>query len=147
MHPEWRAELRPLILGDEILGMPAAQARTDARIDDLAQAIRDLVAAQARTDASIQQLVAAQARTDSRLAELAVSVQALTTVAEALVSRANRAEGRAGNIERQLLELRYEKHYRNWFGKWLWPIAVVAVDEMGSADGCPSRRHRDTGRS
>ncbi len=36
-HPEWRAELRPLILGDEILRIPAAIAAIDEHLATMAQ--------------------------------------------------------------------------------------------------------------
>ncbi len=44
-HPEWRAELRRLVLTDDLLGLPAlvrglaeAQTRTEARVAELAEA-------------------------------------------------------------------------------------------------------------
>jgi hypothetical protein len=34
-HPEWRAELRPLILGEEMAALPDFGRRTDERLDRL----------------------------------------------------------------------------------------------------------------
>ena len=76
-HPEWRAELRRLVLTDELVALPElvrelaeAQARTEARLEQLAEA-------QARTEARLEQLAEAQARTEARLEELAASIERL----------------------------------------------------------------------
>ncbi|MDW8351394.1 MAG: hypothetical protein RML99_05745, partial [Anaerolineae bacterium] len=42
-HPEWREELRRLVLTDEILGLPRV-------VRELAEALRELAEAQRRTD-------------------------------------------------------------------------------------------------
>jgi hypothetical protein len=77
-HPEWRAELRPLILTDELLRLPQTVDRLAARMEELAAAqartearVGELAAAQARTEARVGELAAAQARTEARLEELA----------------------------------------------------------------------------
>ena len=41
-HPEWRAELRPLILGDEFLAIPARIAAIDERIARIGERIADM---------------------------------------------------------------------------------------------------------
>jgi chromosome segregation ATPase len=76
-HPEWRDELRRLVLADELLGLPAlvrelgtAQQRTEQRLEELA-------AAQQRTEQRLEELAAAQQRTEHRLEELALRVDAL----------------------------------------------------------------------
>ena len=48
-HPEWRAELRRLVLTEELLALP--------------QIVRDLVEAQQRIERQVAQLVEAQQRT------------------------------------------------------------------------------------
>lgn len=57
--PQWRQELRRLVLTDELLDLP--------------RLVGELVEAQKRTDAAIAQLVEAQKRTEDAVAELAVS--------------------------------------------------------------------------
>ncbi|MCS6924443.1 MAG: hypothetical protein NZ578_00945 [Candidatus Binatia bacterium] len=106
-HPEWRAELRRLILTDELLALPQridrlseqvaalaeAQARTEARVAELAEA-------QARTDARVTALVEAQARTEARVAELA-EAQARTEAQVALLT--NRVDVLA-QVQQRLLD-------------------------------------------
>lgn len=48
-HPEWRAELRPLVLGDEILALPDLWRRTDERLDRLTAVVTELAEAQLLT--------------------------------------------------------------------------------------------------
>ncbi|HVO24267.1 MAG TPA: hypothetical protein VMW56_11620 [Candidatus Margulisiibacteriota bacterium] len=88
-HPEWRGELRRLLLTDDILELPkivgelaAAQQRTEARIEQLAEAqrrtearIEQLAEAQQRTEARIEQLAEAQQRTEARIEQLAEAQQ------------------------------------------------------------------------
>src|SRR5438067_2421320 len=41
-HPDWRAELRRVLLGDEILALPAIVARLAAAVEKLAEDVRHL---------------------------------------------------------------------------------------------------------
>lgn len=52
-HPEWRSELRRLLLSDEILTLP-----------DL---VRELAEGQKRTDEAVRQLIEAQRHTDEQI--------------------------------------------------------------------------------
>jgi hypothetical protein len=55
-HPEWRAELRRLLLTEEVLTLP--------------QAVRELAEAQRRTEQQVAELAAAQRRTEQRVVHL-----------------------------------------------------------------------------
>ena len=55
-RPEWRAELRRLVLTDELLGLPAL--------------VRELVDAQRRTEGALGELAAAQRETAGHVSEL-----------------------------------------------------------------------------
>ncbi|MCS6909501.1 MAG: ATG16 family protein [Anaerolineales bacterium] len=86
-HPEWREELRRLVLTDEILELPVivrelaqaqrelaeAQQRTELRVEELAQAQRELAEAQRRTELRVEELAEAQRRTELRVEELAIA--------------------------------------------------------------------------
>ncbi|MCS7059898.1 MAG: hypothetical protein RMN25_01925 [Anaerolineae bacterium] len=70
-HPEWRAELRRVVLTDELLELPVvvqklaeAQRRTEQRVEELAEAQR-------RTEQRVEELAEAQRRTEQRVEELA----------------------------------------------------------------------------
>jgi hypothetical protein len=118
-HPEWRAELRRHVLSDDLLEVPAlirqlaeAQARTEARVEAL-------VEAQARTEARVEALVEAQARTEARLAELAQAQVRTEARLEALVEAQGHIVDRLGDVEGEVLELRYARRGPAYFG----PIA------------------------
>jgi chromosome segregation ATPase len=76
-HPEWRAELRRLVLTDELLTLPElvrdlveAQRRTEERVATLEDRVAALIEAQQRTEAQIAALVEAQQRTEQHIAAL-----------------------------------------------------------------------------
>src|ERR1044071_4347516 len=81
-HPEWRNELRRLVLIDELLALPEQIAdlrvSTEQRFRELAEAQQKLVEAQQRTEKRVtelaeaqQKLVEAQQRTTEQLQALA----------------------------------------------------------------------------
>src|SRR2546423_5280911 len=62
-HPEWRAELRQLVLTEELLALPQivrdlaeAQQRTEQQIAQLTQQVTQLAEAQRRTERQITRL-------------------------------------------------------------------------------------------
>jgi len=65
-HPEWRAELRRLVLTEELLALP--------------QIVHDLAEAQQRTEQQIAQLVEAQRRTERQIVRLQDDVGELTGI-------------------------------------------------------------------
>ncbi|MCM8750459.1 hypothetical protein NET02_15015 [Thermomicrobiaceae bacterium CFH 74404] len=98
-HPEWRAELRRLVLSEELLTMPErldrltrAVEQSDARLAAVEAALRELAAAQARTDAALSRLAERQAETEAALARLAERVERLEEGQAALSARMDRVE-------------------------------------------------------
>ncbi len=73
-HPEFREEMRRMLLSDEILTLPelmrnlsstvqelaVAQKRTDERLDQLSAVVQELAAAQKRTEERLEELAAAK---------------------------------------------------------------------------------------
>jgi len=72
-HPEWRAELRRLILTEELLTVP--------------ETVSQLVEAQKRTDEQIRQLTEAQRQTTEQIRQLTARVDDLTVRLEQLTAR------------------------------------------------------------
>ncbi len=75
-HPEWRTELRQLILTDELLSLPAlvrelveAQKRTEERLIKVEAAILELVHAQSRTEETMRALAGEQKKMRDDLAD------------------------------------------------------------------------------
>ncbi len=104
-HPEWREELRRLLLTEELLALPQV-------VQDLAREVRRLAELQAATDQRVAQLVEAQAATDQRVAQLveaqAATDQRLARVEEAVahLTRAQtRTEERLGTLEEAVTQL------------------------------------------
>ncbi len=102
-RPEWQAELRRLILTEDLLALPGI-------VRELAEAQRDLAEAQRRTEVQVQaltarvdDLAAAQRRTEERVDGLATAVANLQRAFGATV------EEEAESYVRVLLE---EKGYR-----------------------------------
>ncbi|MFQ5594166.1 MAG: YraN family protein [Anaerolineae bacterium] len=123
-RPEWQAELRRLILSEDLLALPAivgelaeaqrelaeAQRRTEAQVQTLAARVEELAEAQRRTEAQVQTLAArveelaeAQRRTEQRVDGLATAVGDLQRAFGSTI------EEEAESFVRALLE---EKGYR-----------------------------------
>ena len=79
-HPQWRSDLRRLLLSDDLLALPAV-------VDKLAVTVGELAEAQKRTEARIAELAEAQQHTEQQLAALTARVDALTACVEALTVR------------------------------------------------------------
>ncbi len=122
-HPEWRAELRRLVLTDELLTLPElvrglaeAQNRTEGRVEELAEAqarterrLEELAEAQARTEKRVEELTEAQARLEKRVEELTTALAQLSRrvdeLAEALAQLTRRVDELAEAQRRTELQL------------------------------------------
>ena len=111
-HPEWRAELRQLLLSDEILTLPQAirelaeaQKRTEQRVEELAEAqkrteqrVEELAEAQKRTEQRVEELAEAQKRTEQRVEELAEAQKRTEQRVEELAEAQKRTEQRVEEL-------------------------------------------------
>jgi len=114
--PEWRAQLRPLILGDEFDRLPRtmqelaeAQRRTEARIEELAEAVTGIAVEQRAVAATVERL-------GENIDSLASTVQLLT----------NQWADESG----ALYEIRFERKIPSLFGPWLRKPRVVTLNEI-----------------
>lgn len=73
-NPSWRAELRRLVLTDELLQLPKVVEDLAATVDRLA---RNMEEGFRRVDKAIADLAAAQQRTDQRLQRVEEQIEAL----------------------------------------------------------------------
>lgn len=90
-RPQWRAELRRLVLPDEVLALP--------------QIVSDLVAKLAALTDRVGQLAEAQQRTEGRLAVLTERVDQLTVRLDRLTERVERLAEAQQHTEAQLATL------------------------------------------
>jgi chromosome segregation ATPase len=84
-HPEWRAELRRLVLSEELLTVPD-------RLDRLTRAVESSEARLAAVEVALRELAAAQARTEAALARLVERVDRLEEGQTPLAARMDRLE-------------------------------------------------------
>ena len=115
-HPEWRAELRRLVLSDELLELPAL--------------MRDLVQAQRRTEERLEGLAEAQRRTEEALQALVSRTDLLEQALQALISRTGRIETRLGSVTGEVLEARYRAHSSSYFSPLLRRPRPLSQDEL-----------------
>jgi hypothetical protein len=108
-HPEWRAELRRLVLTEELLALPPI--------------VRDLAEAQQRTEQQIAQLVEAQRRTEQQIAQL---VEAQRRTEQQIV----RLQDDVGELKGIVLEQRYRTHAFAYFSRLLRRMHSVTDDEL-----------------
>ena len=118
-HPEWRDRLRPVILGEEILQIPSRMDRVEAALASLAE----------------------------RLDLLTEEVRGLTRAVGDLGARADRMDGRLGNIEGGLLEARYERQLGSWFSMWLKKPERVSTSGLSVIEAAAAGRISDSERT
>lgn len=105
-RPEWRAEIRRLVLSDALLSLPEQVAELRVRSDQQFQELREaflrlteqvkaLAEAQKRTEARVGELAEAQKRTEARLETLVEQVTELTGVVRTLVDDVGDLKGRS----------------------------------------------------
>lgn len=149
-HPEWRAELRRLVLTDALLALPEqvaelrveterrfqelaiAQQRTEARVAELTdvqrrhtEQIAELIEVQRRRTEQIAELIVAQRRTEEQLAALTQQVAELTRIVQIVVVD-------VGGLKGDVLELRYRDRAASYLGRIVRRIHTLATDELAA---------------
>jgi hypothetical protein len=140
-RPEWRTELRRLVLTNELLAVPEqlaelrarseqqfialaeAQQRTEAQVATLTGQLTALAEAQQRTEARLEALAEAQQRTEMQVATLTVQVTALTRTVQTLVDD-------VGELKGQNLEAAYRSKGPAYFSRLLRRPHVLTPDEL-----------------
>lgn len=128
-RPEWRRELRRLVLTDELLSLPeqvaSLRAATDERFQELAQQlttltkqVTELTESQKRTEVRLAELAQAQARTDVQIAALTQSIRTLTDD--------------MGEVKGFSLEANYRAKVYAYFGRLLRRVYALSQDELAS---------------
>ncbi len=105
-QPDWRVELRRLVLSEELLTLPQlvrdlaeSQQRVEQRLSRLEQIVAELAEGQRRTEQRVAELHEAQIKTEQRVAEL-VEAQTKTEQRIAELGEAQtKTEQRLGRIE------------------------------------------------
>ena len=110
-HPEWRTELRRLMLSEELMSLP--------------QAVRDLAEAQRRTEQRVTELAEAQQRTEARMEQLAGRMEQLVEVPLRMGSDVESMKGSD-------LERRYRERGYAYFSRLVRRAHVLSGDELNA---------------
>ncbi|MGC8963577.1 MAG: hypothetical protein ACP5LK_06455 [Candidatus Bipolaricaulaceae bacterium] len=136
-HPEWREELRALLLSAELLSLPelvrglgekldrlsAAQLKAEERLARLEELVAELAQAQARTEERLAELAHAQARTEAAL-------ERLTATMTTLVEAQRRTEADVGELKGISLELRWRERAPAYLAKLLRRARLIPDSEL-----------------
>jgi hypothetical protein len=126
-RPEWRADLRRVVLTDELLALPEQLARlqveTDRRFHELAGQIAALAEAQRRTEERVAALAEAQNRINEQIA-------ALTRVVYALTEDVRVLKIDVGDLKGDNLERRYREKAPAYFGRLVRRMRVLSAEEL-----------------
>lgn len=127
-HPEWRTELRRLMLSEEVLNLPQtvgelaeAQRNTERRLEQLAERV-DVLATR------LEELVQAQRRSEQSIRQLAESTQAGF---EQLLGAQAKMQARLARLEGAELERRYRERAASYFQTILRRIRLVDHQALG----------------
>ncbi|MEJ5252425.1 MAG: hypothetical protein HPY54_09030 [Chthonomonadetes bacterium] len=143
-HPEWRAELRRVVLSEEMLHLPdlvrelaEAQKQTDKRLDRTAAILEQLTQ---RVDTLAEKVNQLTIRLDEltervnqltiRLDELTERVDQLTQRVDALVTWANRITDDIGKLKQWALEHLYASRAPAFFGKLVRRTHALSAEEL-----------------
>jgi hypothetical protein len=114
-RPEWRAELRRLVLTEDLLAMP-----------------EQMVGLRQETEQRFQALASQMATLTARVDSLARQVEALTTQVEALTTQVSSLTGHVGELRGESLERRYRARVYAYFAPLLRRPHVLTPDEAVS---------------
>ncbi len=150
-HPEWRAELRRLVLSDELLSLPEivrelgeAQRRTEQRLEELTQRVDQLTQRVDQLTQRVDQLTQRVDQLTQRVDELTQRVDQLTQrvdqlaeaqrrTEEALAHLARRVDGltdQVGGLRGEAVERRYRERAHAYFGRIVRRLRVLPPQEL-----------------
>jgi hypothetical protein len=119
-RPEWRADLRRVVLTDELLALPEQIARLQVETD---RRFHELAEAQRRTEERVAALAEAQNRTNEQIA-------ALTRVVYALTEDVRVLKIDVGDLKGDNLERRYREKAPAYFGRLVRRMHVLSAEEL-----------------
>ena len=115
-RPEWRADLRRLVLTDELLSLPEQVAKLTGQVAGLAEAQR-------RTEVQVAGLAEAQRRTEVQVAELTGQVAGLALIVQTMA-------GDVGDLKGESLEHRYRERAPAYLPRLVRRARVLSTAEL-----------------
>ena len=129
-HPDWRARLRPVILGPDFEEVPSRLDRIEAILTTLAEQQAEAQQRLAGVERRLAGVEQRQASAEQRLDRIEAILATLAQRQAGVERRLDQHDGRMGNIEGGLLEARYSRNLDNWLGDFLRRPARVAVPSL-----------------
>jgi len=122
-HPDWREELRALLLTQELLTLPAL-------VRELAEAVKGLAERVERLEGLQQQMLATQQGLLEVQRQLAERLDRLEDGMGELNRRTARLEDDVGDLKGSVLEQHYRTHAYAYFGRLLRRVRVLEFREV-----------------
>ncbi len=150
-RPEWREELRRLLLSEELPSLPQLMRELAEEVQSLSAEVRALAEAQRRTEERVEALVEAQRRTEERvealaeaqrrteerLARLEATVEALAEAQRRteeqlarLTGEVQRIDSNVGALRGQVLALSFRDRAYAYFGRHVRRLRVLSPQEV-----------------
>ena len=133
-RPEWRAELRRLLLSDELVSLPeqiaALRLETERRFQELIAQVGELARVHGRLEERMIELTAAHQRLEERMTELATAHQRLTEQVAALTRTVHVLTDDVGELKGDNLERRYRERAGAYFSRLVRRAHVLSMEEL-----------------
>lgn len=154
-RPEWRAELRRLLLSDELVSLPEqiaalrleterrfqelitqvgeltrAHGRLEERMTRLEERMIELALAHQRLEERMTELTLAHQRLEERMTELALAHQRLEERMTELAISHQRLTDDVGELKGDNLERRYRERAGAYFGRLVRRAHVLSMEEL-----------------
>lgn len=115
-HPEWRAELRRLVLSDDLLALPEKTDRLSRVVEELAEAQRRTEQRVAELAEALRQLAEAQRRSEQRLDDLTAAQKTMSDI--------------LSGVKGQQLEITFSRKAPAYLGRFLRRTRVVPAEKL-----------------
>lgn len=129
-HPEWRAELRRLILTEELLALPDQLAELARQVTRLTEAQARVEERLVRTEERLVQIEERQARTEEWQAQIEERQARTETRLDSLTGVVKRLSDDVGTLKGKGLETHYRLHGSPFFGSLLRRPHVLSSEEL-----------------
>ena len=118
-HPEWRSELRQLLLSDELLTLP--------------EIVRELAKAQQRAEERLANVEDRLSRIETAIQHLTEQVAELTREVRELTENQQRIDNTVGRLKGESLEWSYRNKIYGYFGYLMRRLKVVDLSTIDEA--------------
>ncbi len=131
-HPEWRSELRRVVLSEELLGLPALVRELAAEVRALAEAQRRTEERLGRLEAAVEALAEAQRRTEEQVASLVGAMGSLEKWLLAVVGDLDELARKVDDLRGFRREVEFAQKAHGLLGRVLRRTYVYARNELAA---------------